>query len=558
MSSQGNKAFANHHGLFLWAIGFIAFSLLTIWPAFLLRTDLAVSGDDASYVSHAFTIGLDFDLDYSNELSSSDDYFKVADRMMPSHPIGPGIIAAPFVALFSIIDRLNGHPVISDHSSYLYSWSYFGFFFASSLSLLIGTILYSFAFKQWLSKKEWMLPALLVASSGIIFYCHGRFTMAHSFEFLMFSIVFFLSKKLTENPARSTSEWICLVTTLAISSVLALLTRYANVQVLLLPLITVALFNIDEKIDKKIYWSIIAAIAATAIVFTLVSFALYGMPFPRFSGIYSNSAKAKIFESASLIFRTVRMLPNLVPLFFGSEFGLVWSFPAAFFGCLGAILYVLRTIRGSANLARKFVDIAAIIVYFSIPFVIVLNWQTTASSYGFRYLYSIMPLGLACSLLLWQSQTVTSGSTATRATGIIIRSMIVVTCILGCLASFLFLANPGLVPRLQENVFGVMHQYSANGYFGNYIKSVLDLKTWIIASGRTALAFFGAVFVLHVGEKISLLPANLIIKFAEYYKDHPLVFFVQLCLVALAWGILGAIAVKKWRTNEANHPSTML
>ena len=62
---------------------------------------IKIHGDEASYFSHALTLGLDGDLDYSNE--PVDSWSK--NHLMPSHPIGSGILAAPFVAIFGVIDH---------------------------------------------------------------------------------------------------------------------------------------------------------------------------------------------------------------------------------------------------------------------------------------------------------------------------------------------------------------------------------------------------------------------------------------------------------------------
>ena len=48
---------------------------------------------------------------------------------MPTHPIGSGMLAAPFVFIFSLVDRMIEHPVIINHRNYLGSWSLFRWYF---------------------------------------------------------------------------------------------------------------------------------------------------------------------------------------------------------------------------------------------------------------------------------------------------------------------------------------------------------------------------------------------------------------------------------------------
>src|SRR5205823_2254098 len=50
-------------------------------------------GDPGAYMSHAFTIGLDGDLNYENEISALAGGCMNPARTSPCHPMGPGIMA---------------------------------------------------------------------------------------------------------------------------------------------------------------------------------------------------------------------------------------------------------------------------------------------------------------------------------------------------------------------------------------------------------------------------------------------------------------------------------
>ena len=77
-------------------ICFFVFSMFFI-PAHFLNPQIS-SYDDTSYLAHAYTLGIDFDLDYKNEVATKFNN----NGLLPSHPIGSGALAAPFVAFFSI------------------------------------------------------------------------------------------------------------------------------------------------------------------------------------------------------------------------------------------------------------------------------------------------------------------------------------------------------------------------------------------------------------------------------------------------------------------------
>ena len=66
------------------------------------------SHDDASYYFHAYTIGLDFDLDYTNQVSKDSDFSKLnkSNNPVPTHPFGAGFLASPFVFVGKIFNNL--------------------------------------------------------------------------------------------------------------------------------------------------------------------------------------------------------------------------------------------------------------------------------------------------------------------------------------------------------------------------------------------------------------------------------------------------------------------
>ena len=53
--------------------------------------------DDAEYYYSAITIGLDFDLDFSNQMNGIENrYLNIeTKKIVPFHPIGSGLLASP-------------------------------------------------------------------------------------------------------------------------------------------------------------------------------------------------------------------------------------------------------------------------------------------------------------------------------------------------------------------------------------------------------------------------------------------------------------------------------
>ena len=63
------------------------------------QTGLMYGGDDQSYFAHASSLAFGQFPSYQNEVFTS-------GKGSPKHSIGSGVMAAPFVFVFSLIDRI--------------------------------------------------------------------------------------------------------------------------------------------------------------------------------------------------------------------------------------------------------------------------------------------------------------------------------------------------------------------------------------------------------------------------------------------------------------------
>ncbi|MBF0239913.1 MAG: hypothetical protein HQM12_19610 [SAR324 cluster bacterium] len=90
-------------------LGFLLFR-----PYFYQQTALLYSGDDESYMAHATALAYFQFPDYSKE------HYREGDQI-PSHAIGPGIMASPFVFIFSLIDRIVGNPIVNHRATFKFT-----------------------------------------------------------------------------------------------------------------------------------------------------------------------------------------------------------------------------------------------------------------------------------------------------------------------------------------------------------------------------------------------------------------------------------------------------
>ena len=470
----------------------LLFSLLQLCP---FRLMWQVGGDDLSYLSHAFTMGLDFDLDYANEPATR----KSANGRVASHPMGPGLMAAPFVALFSTVDRLGDHPVISNHAMYSGSWSYFGFLFSTVFYYFSGIMLYYRAMVQIRP-----LPAttafLLLASSGAAYFAMNRFTLGHSFEFFLLAVIFWGMVRLwcrrpeQEGGGSSRSQIVpCFFSAAAI--VLSLLVRPANLNVVLLPpLLLSALLASGDRVDWRFFrksllqlyfWTLLFAIP-----FSLFNHAMYGVLYPTVSALYQKSAALARYgidpdhsgrTAVTLVIQVVASLKYLPNLLFSSEHGLLYSNPLT---VVGSLLLLMQLCKSTAmRLLPRVTLLTLVLGYCALPVAIVLLWKTTAGSYGYRYLFSIFPVALL-GYCLWLK----SSDPLSRAALYLNRGLVAL-CLFSVLSQIFFSMTQKLEVREGTNAFGVLYKASANGYDIALAGELAHPRAWLLMLAKKTPGF---------------------------------------------------------------------
>lgn len=204
---------------------YITFAIL-ICIFFLLRPyqmqklGLCYRGDDLSYFAHATA------LTYGQFPSYDKEYFDNGEQS-PLHSIGPGLMAAPFVFVFSLIDRINGADIVRQRTAdnVRHSWSMFGFVVASSVYFWLGCwFLYSTSVRFYPLRHTVLALILMVLVQGIPIYVFRRPIFSHAYEFFLqaFMVYLFFKPKAGELP--SLRYWLTAGVTLALMP----LVRYNN------------------------------------------------------------------------------------------------------------------------------------------------------------------------------------------------------------------------------------------------------------------------------------------------------------------------------------------
>jgi len=131
---------------------------------------LCYTGDDYSYFAHASSLVFGQFPSYEKEIF-------IAGDTSPLHSIGPGLMAAPFVFVFSLIDRLEGSDIIHQRtrSNITQSWSMFGFVFAASFYFWAACFLLYKALRYYVPDQHAIMAIIItVLCQGIPLFVYRR------------------------------------------------------------------------------------------------------------------------------------------------------------------------------------------------------------------------------------------------------------------------------------------------------------------------------------------------------------------------------------------------
>ena len=123
----------------------------------------------------------------------------------------------------------------------------------------------------------------------------------------------------------------------------------------------------------------------------MISNGIYGKLIFNPQEVYGTSVTvgSVLSENSNFVDFLISKLSDLFIIIFGNEFGIFWISPIIFFG----FFIVCLNIKNMGNVL--------LLICFIQNLAIVLIWRSTAASYGFRYLYSLVPL---CIVILFIHQ----------------------------------------------------------------------------------------------------------------------------------------------------------
>lgn len=484
---------------------------------FRFKNSVECCSDDFDYFSHAETIAIDRDFDYTNQLPDYHPFvFKYDGKIAPVGFPGSGILSSPFVFIGNTLDNLLNIDQDNDILNYkllLYSISPIFYFFISYILLFKSLSILNIE-----SNKYLML--LLISGSGITYFAFERFSMTHVFEMFTVSFLIWNSVRFYKN-RNNTSGFL-----IPLSLLIAFLVRMSNFYVFLIPLIIKNLVKTRHRKKFSLlrnYYFIGSSIISTYF-YTILSNKIYGKIIFNPQEVYGTNLSVNdvISNENSLLALFIDIFRTSFKIFFGNEFGIFWISPIIFVG-LFLILSDFKNLRKPFNLL--------LLMCFAQNFAIVYIWKSTAASYGFRYLYSLVPL---CVLIYFQYKD--------KEINKYLLNYALIMSIFSNLSILFFETTEKTQLSTTEiaNSFGLIRNYVEPEYVTGVLGSFLELNSYLIIFTtsllgvlvfKTLILFFGSEAILELLTNLGLPTENQ--DFINYLNNLEIISTNKLILITV-------------------------
>ncbi|MBF0511807.1 MAG: hypothetical protein HQL13_05695 [Candidatus Omnitrophica bacterium] len=338
--------------------------IITIFAFLLFRPNtlngaILHAGDDWSYFAHASSLAFGMFPHYDKE-------HWIEGQGLPAHPIGPGILAAPFVAFFSLFDRMAGSSIINQRTeeNVLDSWTLFGFIFATAVYFWWACALLFLGLKEYFSENiaSWSV-LLLVLLEGAPLFAFRRPIFGHVYSFfalcvLLYMLMVFMKRK---KDMRFLDIMIA-----GLACGLTILTRFNDVFLgMAWPIILVVYGLPHANLKKKI-----TSLAAMYVIMGLMI--LYFYVFPKLAVTHD-----PVFMGDRLLIGHPLGLyiKRIFHILFGQDWGLIFTAP-----------FILIALGGLVTIKTALIKpLRWLSCFLVINFWIIIQWMTQGGWYGYRY-----------------------------------------------------------------------------------------------------------------------------------------------------------------------------
>ncbi len=451
---------------------FFIFLILSI----LIKTDYRLEEgiycckDDHDYYAHAETIAIDFDFDYSNQFVGKEDQrFFYNGKSAPSTFFGTGLLSVPFLFLGNIIDNLYQNDNLYNFKLLLYSFS--SIFYLSLTFVLTSKIAKFFEVKF---SKSFLY--IIILGSGIGFYAFERYSMSHVYEMFTITLLIYYCLRFYSEDLNNKLAFL-----IPFLTMLAIMTRWVNIYIFLIPLIVSKIIkNSKNKLFKnKFFWF---SYLISIIVFLYHTYLIFGVVTINAEFTYNTSGTLDKFINSdpNLVIFVFSNLKNLILLLVGPEFGLIWFSPIIFF----SFYLSLKNIFFQSQINK--LTFLIILISMLQVFALVLIWKSAGSSYGFRYIMNLAPLSLI----------VTLSQKLNKVEILYIKLMSIFSAV--SVLYFETTLKTQLSLEYTENMFGKITKFTQPDYLFGYINSFVIFESYLKIFAQSFFGFFIFYFFIKI------------------------------------------------------------
>ncbi len=430
--------------------------------------------DDAEYYYSAVTIGLDFDLDFSNQMNGIENrYLNLeTNKIVPFHPIGSGLLASPFVVIGNLISKLF-------RDDGIVSIVYFAYSLAPIFYLFFSIKLIQKTLENLNIKYKNNLLIIMVFGTGISYYAFDRFSMSHIYEFFSVAFLTYLTSKLQSTKNQNTENIHMFFIGMFIFVFLTI--RWINYFLFLIPGLV---YLLRSKPIRTIYTNLYFLLGSVigAVLFLAQSKYLYGIYSFNQSKIVllvENSFEEnfqRFFDLSQIGDNLLFVIKSSNIILFSKEFGVFFFAPILFISLIIFFFLIYK---------QKFFESIFILSIYFFPLFSIIVVQNTAFSYGFRYLFVLIPVNLILYFkYLHQSTLIRWYLTIFSALGLVLYIFFETT-------QATSLSNDYLL-----NSFGMNTRYSNPEYLTNLPMALLTLNSYIHV---VFTSFLGVLIIKTIG-----------------------------------------------------------
>jgi len=166
-------------------------ALFLIRPYFLQSRGMWYVDDDYDYFAHSSAMV------FGQYPSYKKEFFTIM-KEGPQSPIGPGILAAPFVFVFSLLDRAAGSTITETRTeeNITGSWSQFGFQVASIFYFVLACYLLFSGISRFVAPAQASSAVILMMiCQGLPLFVYRRPFFSHCSEFFLQCVLMYLFLK---------------------------------------------------------------------------------------------------------------------------------------------------------------------------------------------------------------------------------------------------------------------------------------------------------------------------------------------------------------------------